>query len=41
MAVQPVLLSPLVDELTGFEQVSELFTSYITMDGIDHEENAV
>ena len=45
--VEPVLLSPLVDQLTGFGQVSaitmlqHLFTSYGAIDKIDFEENAV
>ena len=45
--VKPVLLSPLVDYLTGFGQVSaltmlqHLFSSYRATDTIDLEENAV
>ena len=41
MAVQPVLLYPLVEQLTGFGQVSELimlqhlFTSYGAIDEIN------
>ena len=46
-SVEPVLLSPLVDQLTGFVQVSALtmlqhmFSSYRVIDEIDLEENAV
>ena len=46
-AVEPVLLSPLVDELTGFGQVSaltmlqHLFSSNRVINKIDLEENAV
>ena len=46
-AVQPVLLSALVDQLTGFGQVTalqmiqNLFNSYNVIDKIDLEENAV
>ena len=46
-AVEPVLLSPLVDQLTGFGQVSalamiqHLFSSYGAIDKIDLEENAM
>ena len=46
-AVEPVLLSPLVDQLTGFGQVSaltilqHLFSSYGAIIEIDLEENAV
>ena len=45
--VEPVFLSLLVDQLTGFGQVADitvlqyLFTSYGTIDKIDLEENAV
>ena len=45
--MEPVLLSPLVDQLTGFGQVSaltmlqHLFSSYGTIDAIDLDENAV
>ena len=47
VVVQSVFLSLLVDQLTGFEQVSELsiiqhiFTSYGVIDKIDHKENLV
>ena len=47
MVVQRVFLSPLVDQLTGFEKVSDLtilqhlFLSYGTIDKIDLEENSV
>ena len=47
MAVEPVLLSPLVDQLTGFGQVSalhmlqHLLLSYGTIDEIDLEKNSV
>ena len=47
VAVQPVFLFPLVDQLTGFGQVSALvmlkhiFTSYRVIDKIDLKENAV
>ena len=46
-AVQPVFLSTLVDQLTGFGQVSALamlkhiFTSYREIDKIDLEEHEV
>ena len=46
-AVEPVLLSPLVDQLTGFGQVTALtmlqylFSSYRVIDKIDIKENAV
>ena len=46
-AVEPVLLFPLVDQLTGFGQVSaltmiqHLFSSYGEIDEINLEENAV
>ena len=46
-AVQPVFLSPLVDQLTGFGQVSaiamiqHLFTSYRAIDRIALKGNAV
>ena len=46
-AVQPVFLSPLVDQLTRFGQVyalqmlQNLFTSYGTINEIDLKENAV
>ena len=46
-AVQPVFLYQLVEQLTGFEQVSilamlqHMFTSYGAIDEIDLEENAV
>ena len=46
-AVEPVFLSSLVDQLTGFGQVSaltmlqHLFASYRLIDEIDLEENAV
>ena len=46
-AVEPVLLCPMVDQLTGFVQVSalimmqHLFSSYEAIDNIDLEENAV
>ena len=46
-AVEPVFLLPLVDQLTGFGQVSELtmlqnhFKSYGVIDKIYQEENAV
>ena len=46
-AVEPVFLSPLVDQLTDFGQVSVLtvlhhiFTSYGVIDKFDLEENAV
>ena len=46
-AVEPVFLSPLVDQLTGFGQVSaltmlrHLFVSYGAIDEIDLKENAV
>ena len=46
-AVEPVFLSPLVDQLTGFGQVlalvilQYLFTSYGEIDEIDPEENAM
>ena len=45
--MEPVFLSPLVDSLTGFGQVSALtilqhiLSSYGAIDGIDFEENAV
>ena len=45
--VEPVFLSPLVDHLTGFGQVStltmlqHLFSSYWSIDEIDLKENAV
>ena len=45
--MEPVLLSPLVDQLTGFGQVSaltmlqHLFSRYGEIDEIDLEENAV
>ena len=45
--MQPVFLSPLVDQLTGFGQVSalallqNLFTSYGAIDKIDLEKNVV
>ena len=45
--VEPVLLSPLVDKLIGFGQVSaltilkHLLSSYGEIDEIDLEENAV
>ena len=45
--MEPVFLSPLVDQLTGFGQVSaltmllHLFSSYRAIDEIDLEENAV
>ena len=47
MAVQPVFLSPLVDQLTGFWQISalqmlqHLFTFYGAIDEINVKENAV
>ena len=47
MVVEPVLLSPLVDYLTGFRHVSaitmikHLFSSYGEIDEIDLEENVV
>ena len=47
MAVQPVFLSPLVDQLEGFglvfalQMIQHLFTSYRAIDEIDLEENAV
>ena len=47
MAVKPLLLYPLVDQLTGFGQVSaltmlqNLFTSYGVINKIDLEENSV
>ena len=47
MAAEPVFLSPLVDQLTGFGQVStltilqHLFSSYGVIDKIDPEENSV
>ena len=47
VAVQPVFLSPLVDQLTGFGQVSalqtlqHLFASYSVIDKIRLEENTV
>ena len=47
IAVEPVFLSPLVDQLTGFGQVSaltmmqHLFSSYGAIDEIDLKENAV
>ena len=46
-AVEPLLLSPLVDQITGFGQVSALtilqhiFSIYGAIDKIDLEENAV
>ena len=46
-AVEPVFLSPLVDQLTGFGQVSaltilqNLFSSYEAIEKIDLKENAV
>ena len=46
-AVQPVFLSPLVGQLTGFGKFSaiamlqNIFTSYGTIEKIDLEENAV
>ena len=46
-AVDPVFLSPLVEQLTGFRQVSaltmlqNLFSSYGVIDEINLEENAV
>ena len=46
-AVEPVLLSPMVDQLTGFGQVSALtmlqhiFSSYGVINEIGLEENAV
>ena len=46
-AVEPVFLSPLVGQLTGFIQVyaitmiQELFSSYRAIDKMDLEENAV
>ena len=46
-ATEPVFLYPLVDQLTGFGQVSaltmmqNLFSSYGTIDKTDLEENAV
>ena len=45
--VEPVFLSPLVDQLTGFGQVSaltilqNLFSSYEAIDKTDLKENAV
>ena len=45
--VEPLFLSPLVDQITGFGQVSALtmlqyiFSSYGAIDKIDLEENAV
>ena len=45
--LEPVFLSPLVDQLIGFEQVSalamnkHLFSSYRTIEKMDLEENAV
>ena len=45
--VEPVILSPLVDQLTGFGQVTALtieqnfFSSYGAIDNIDLEENTV
>ena len=45
--VEPVFLSPLVYQLTGFGQVSaitmlqHLFSSYGAINGIDHEESSV
>ena len=47
MAVKLVYLYPMVDQLTGFGQVTELqtihnlFNSYREIDEIDPEENAV
>ena len=47
MAVEPVFLSPLVDKLIGFGQVSaltmikQLFSSYRVIDEINLEENTV
>ena len=47
MVVQPVFLSLLMEQLTGFGQVTalqilqRLFTSYREIDEIDFEENAV
>ena len=47
MLVQPVLMSPLMDKLTGFRQViahqitQNLFNSYGTIDKLDLEENVV
>ena len=47
MAVEPVFLSQLVDQITGFGQVSALtmiqylFSSYGAIKKIDLEENAV
>ena len=44
---EPVFLSPLVDQLTGFGQVTELttlqhlFSGYGAIDEVDLEENAV
>ena len=46
-AMEPVLLSPLVDQITGFRQVyvltmlQHLFSKYWAIDEIDLEENAV
>ena len=46
MAVEPLFLSPLVDQLTGFRQVSalnilqHLLSSYRKIDEINLEENA-
>ena len=46
-AVEPVLLSPLVEQLTGFGQVTSLtmlqhiFSSYRMIDNIGLKENAV
>ena len=47
MTVQPFLLSPLVDQLTGFGKfyalaiLKNVFTSYVEIDKIGLEENAV
>ena len=47
MAVEPVLLSPLVDQITGLVQISalimleHLFSSYGVMGKINPEENSV
>ena len=47
MAVEPVLLPPLVDQITRFEQVStltmlqHLFSSYDEIEKIDLEENYI
>ena len=46
-AVEPVFLSPMADQLTGFGQVSaltmikQLFSNYVKIDKIDLQENSV